>query len=106
MREGSSHIQEKIYRFFTNTDWLSLCLGFRIINLTTSYSNNNCLILNTIGLVESHKRGRKLFRFEAMWVGATRCEEIILSSWQSMEYSDSVKGLRSVVSLCSYHLKQ
>lgn len=41
-----------------------------------------------------------------MWVGATGCEEIISSTWQSMEYFDLVEGLRSDVSLCSYHLKQ
>lgn len=69
--------------FIAIVDWSSIFLGLTIPNFATSYSDHNGLILNTNGVVESWRRGSKPFRFEAMWLGANGCEDIIENSWQS-----------------------
>lgn len=53
MRGGRYHIQERLDRFFSNIDWLSIYSGSHIKNVITSYFNHNCLILNNVGAFES-----------------------------------------------------
>lgn len=57
----------------------------------------------TIGLVKSWRWSSKPFWFEAMWVGAKGCEDIIKNSWQSIEHADSITETRSVISSCNQH---
>lgn len=56
MRDGRCHIQERLDMFFTNTKWLSIYPGSKIRNVTTSFSDNNCLIFNIIGAFESQQK--------------------------------------------------
>lgn len=50
------------------------------------------------------RRGPKPFRFEAMWVEAANCEQVILRSWTSNHEQGGMDDVMRRISVCSENL--
>lgn len=57
-----------------------------------------------IDYVAPQWKGRKPFRFEAMWVGSRGCEVVISDSCRGGDSSNSIELVRSALSPCSRNL--
>lgn len=104
MQEGDTNIQERLDQFFATIDWLTLFPSPQVLSFPTSYSNHICLILNIIGLVEVSRQSKKPFRFEAIWIGADGCDDVISEFWSDRVEFDTVKTLEYALCLCSHNL--
>ncbi|KAG7983777.1 hypothetical protein I3843_04G123900 [Carya illinoinensis] len=94
LKEGSTLVHERLYRFGSNVDWLELYPYCRVSNLITPVSHHNCLILSTDALVQTVSKKSCLFKFESMWMGERSCEESIASAWSlnfNASFIDKIK---------------
>ena len=86
-KEGEAFVQERLDRACATLEWCEP--HSRVTNLTSSYSNNVPILLNT--QVERHTRRRRKIpnRFEEKWVTHPQCEEIVQQAWTSMQATSS-----------------
>ena len=50
-------------------------------NVASYSSDHNMLILKAIPPKCRNKRGKRLFRFEAMWLKEDECDEVVKEAW-------------------------
>ncbi|XP_042944747.1 uncharacterized protein LOC122278633 [Carya illinoinensis] len=82
-REGGQSISERLDRFFSNFKWHSLYPMATVIHGIVAYSDHVPIILKLTERVQ-RQVGRRLFRFEAMWVEAPDCKQIVQRAWRGV----------------------
>ena len=65
-RDAHVLIQERIDRFFVNTDWCTMYPEARVTQLTRCHSDHNPILLETNPT--SWARQNRLFRFQSFWL--------------------------------------
>lgn len=66
-----------IDRLVANTSWTNLFLDSHVRHGAIAYSDHIPILLNMIGEFLPSYKGPKLFKFEAMWLGAQKCLDIV-----------------------------
>ncbi|KAG2706415.1 hypothetical protein I3760_05G103200 [Carya illinoinensis] len=102
-REGASLIMQRLDRFLANSLWCDLYPNLRVYHGVAAHSDHSPLWLDIEGVL-IRRRGKKLFRFEAMWVGETACSSIIENVWRRVEDSASLSCILSCISTCAEDL--
>ncbi|XP_042983363.1 uncharacterized protein LOC122312776 [Carya illinoinensis] len=69
-------VKERLDRFLANSLWCDMFPNLRVTHGVAAYSDHIPLWLDTEGAL-FRRRSRRLFRFEAMWVGESECSSII-----------------------------
>ncbi|XP_042951290.1 uncharacterized protein LOC122285342 [Carya illinoinensis] len=83
-RERAHCISERLDRFLSNLKWHSFYPMASVIHGVIAYSDHVPIMLKlTAGSVQGPRK--KLFRFEAMWVDATDCKQVIQDAWRGVE---------------------
>ena len=74
-------VQERLDRALVSPNWTSLFPQVRMYNVASYSSDHNMLILKAIPPKGRNKRGKRLFRFEAMWLKEDKCDEVVKEAW-------------------------
>ncbi|XP_042958008.1 uncharacterized protein LOC122293496 [Carya illinoinensis] len=83
-REMAHCISERLDRFLLNLKWHSFYPMASVIHGVIAYFDHVPIMLKlTAGSVQGPRK--KLFRFEAMWVDATDCKQVIQEAWRGVE---------------------
>ena len=75
-------VQERLDRALVSTNWTSLFPRVRLYNVAFYSSDHKMLILKAIPPKSRNKRGKQLFRFEAMWLKEDECDEVVKEAWE------------------------
>lgn len=79
-REGMGLICERLDRFVGNGKWCNLFTINRVSHGFASYLDHVSIRLNNKGGIYTRHQGQKPLCFEKMWIGHSRCNEIIEAS--------------------------
>ncbi|XP_042954684.1 uncharacterized protein LOC122291103 [Carya illinoinensis] len=83
-REMDHCISERLDRFLSNLKWHSYYPMASVTHGVIAYSDHVPIILKLTVEIEKIPR-KKLFRFEAMWVDAADCKQVIQEAWRGIE---------------------
>ncbi|KAF5464768.1 hypothetical protein F2P56_014820, partial [Juglans regia] len=80
-KEGRTRIWERLERCFANSEWIHRYPHATIIHGAATYSNH------IPKWIEPHKgveigKGKRMFKFEAIRLGETECDDIIEDRWK------------------------
>ncbi|XP_042974784.1 uncharacterized protein LOC122306423 [Carya illinoinensis] len=96
-------VKERLDRFLANSWWCEIYLNLRVSHGVAAYSDHIPLWLDTEGAL-FRRRNRRLFRFEAMWVGEKECSSIIERAWCQRNGSISLDQIMGRISRCAIEL--
>ncbi|XP_041011306.1 uncharacterized protein LOC121255085 [Juglans microcarpa x Juglans regia] len=103
IREGNEGISESLDCLMANSKWWDLFPNMSATHSVVAYSDHLPLWIDTDeGLV--YNFGKKLFRFEAMWVGDKECANIIEKGWNNVGGPNSLYEIMGKVSKCAEDL--
>lgn len=104
---GIDNIQERLDRSLANSSWIAKFPNFSVQHLVRHQSDHCPLwLLWSKNSFSSRRRGRKKYRFEAMWLQDEMCESIVESSWTLSPHTSSSKSLVQKLSVVSTNLQQ
>lgn len=86
-RDGTQ-IHERLDKALVSQDWLSLFLSLKLYHKSSSVSDHSSLLLNFLPKPKKGKQ-KKLFKFESMWMGDARCEQVVVATWNEGLLSSS-----------------
>ena len=66
-------VWERLDRAFVSTDWSGMFPTTKLFHVANSVSDHSMLILNNVKPTGRWKKGKRLFRFESMWLRDERC---------------------------------
>ncbi|KAF5444778.1 hypothetical protein F2P56_033883 [Juglans regia] len=102
-RGPQDSISERLDRCLANRKWCNLFPYASVIHGTVAHSSHILIILHLNG--GSHRRrGKKPFRFEAMWVETEDYEKIIAKSWKEDTMNADLETLMDKIDSCSKSL--
>ncbi|XP_042950087.1 uncharacterized protein LOC122282202 [Carya illinoinensis] len=96
-------VKERLDRFLANSLWCDMFPNLRVTHGVVAYSDHIPLWLDTEGAL-FRRRSRRLFRFEAMWVGETECSSIIERVWGRRHGPISLDQIMGRFSSCATEL--
>ncbi|KAG2707736.1 hypothetical protein I3760_05G160800 [Carya illinoinensis] len=96
-------VKERLDRFLANSWWCEIHLNLRVSHGVAAYSDHIPLWLDTEGALV-RRRNRRLFRFEAMWVGEKECSSIIERAWCQRNGPISLDQIMGRISRCAIEL--
>jgi hypothetical protein len=89
---GTSHvIEERLDRAMANTEWLSLFPNVRLLNLLTSHSDHNPILLHSKPVQRNCYQYS--FKFENSWFKEEEIEEVVTRGWaldRELEITDRI----------------
>ncbi|CAI9775160.1 unnamed protein product [Fraxinus pennsylvanica] len=80
-RDGTSSVLERLDRAVANLQWCTSFPQAVVIHGCSPYSDHILLWLEVECIDEKMKWSKKMFRFEAMWVGEEECKNIVDRVW-------------------------
>ena len=83
-RDAHVLIQERIDRFFVNTDWCTLYPEARMTHLTRCHSDHNPILLETNS--RSWARQNRLFKFQSFWLSDPSFPQVVQKAWARAGY--------------------
>ncbi|KAG2666985.1 hypothetical protein I3760_15G091300 [Carya illinoinensis] len=101
--EGEGIVKERLDRFLANSLWCEMYLNLRVKHGVAAYSDHIPLWLDTEGAL-IRRRNRRLFRFEAMWVGEKECSSIIERAWCQRNGSHILDQIMGRIFRCATEL--
>lgn len=78
-RDAHILIQERIDRFFVNTDWCTLYLEAHVTHLTRCHLDHNPILLETNPT--SWARQNRLFKFQSFWLSDPSFPQVVQNAW-------------------------
>ncbi|MCI07323.1 endonuclease/exonuclease/phosphatase family protein [Trifolium medium] len=79
---GTDHvIEERLDRALANSLWLSLFPNAKLINLLTSHSDHNPILLQSKPRVQT--KFKYSFKFENSWFKKEDLEEVVAAGWRA-----------------------
>ncbi|GLT59335.1 hypothetical protein SLA2020_321600 [Shorea laevis] len=97
--------EEKLDRCLVTTAWRNLFPATKVSLLPPLSSDHTPLWVTLNGKVHRMQRQRRKFIFENMWLCDNTCQEVIQSSWESVERSGDWSGLALKIQRCSNRLE-
>lgn len=104
-RDGDELICKQLDKYVRNKAWCNLFPRGRVIHSSVAYSDHLPMILNTDGGALNHSNGSKPFRFESMWIGNAKCNEIIKDSSPPYNASVQDQNIMDYVQRCLERLR-
>lgn len=88
---GAYNIQERLDRYLANKYWLDKFSFHTVHHLAHMQSDHCPLLLNwdSKNPTPPRRRGKKPFRFEAMWLQDSSCLTLVDDLWRSIQIDQS-----------------
>uniref|UniRef100_A0A7N2LMG5 Reverse transcriptase n=1 Tax=Quercus lobata TaxID=97700 RepID=A0A7N2LMG5_QUELO len=102
-RSDGVQIRERLDRALATADWVSLFPMAKLHHLTSTALDHSPLLLH-FNRKKMKKRGKKLFRFESMWLKEPWCEEVVLEAWEEGLATHSEFPLNACLEKCRLKL--
>lgn len=80
-RFGNAIVEERLDKACASIEWFELLSVVKVCHVTASYSNHDPIFVDTATSTPTHRRRKKLHKFEEKWVTHLECEAKIYDSW-------------------------
>ncbi|XP_040987679.1 uncharacterized protein LOC121235397 [Juglans microcarpa x Juglans regia] len=98
-RETDQCISERLDRCLASLKWKAFFPMAKVIHGTTTYSDHTP-IKSHVHFASVQRRGKRPFRFEAMWVEDSSCQEVIKEAWLDSAGERRMEGVMKQISRC------
>lgn len=99
-RGGDQAIQERLDRFLKTVEWDVMFPNAVVTHLTRIASDHCPIILDSEGI---RHRGKRPFRFEAMWIKDEACRSVVESAWNLQSRNGRITVMEKINS-CAQRL--
>ncbi|XP_075633790.1 uncharacterized protein LOC142606301 [Castanea sativa] len=104
-RPGDQNTWIRLDRSVATIDWILQFPASRIHHLEAFHSDHKSKLLCSDSELKRFYRKGRPFRFEAMWLKGSTCEEVIKTSWGGSLASNEVWSFNRKIMVCQDNLK-
>ncbi|KAL0458617.1 UNVERIFIED_CONTAM: putative mitochondrial protein, partial [Sesamum latifolium] len=105
-RKALATVRVRLDRAFACHRWKSRFLATKVSHLPRIYSDHRPIMIEIEIRINRRNRSNRIRRFEAYWVKAKECEQIITKSWKNQESSLNHEEAWSCIDNCKVGLFQ
>ena len=80
-KSNGSQIRERLDKVVATIDWIIKFAQAKLFHKSSSTADHNPLVLKLVK-EKTIPKHPKIFRFEAMWLKYSTCEEVVTSAWE------------------------
>ncbi|XP_041001573.1 uncharacterized protein LOC121247264 [Juglans microcarpa x Juglans regia] len=102
-REGDGHISKRLDRYLGNSLFCCLFPQAVVLHGTVAYSDHLPVMFESL-CCRDRPLMKKQFRFEAIWVGEERCEQIINQVWRNRGATFGMEEVLNLIKGCGEEL--
>ena len=103
-QSDGTQIRERLDRAVATVDWVIKFPQAKLFHRTSSASNHNPLVLNLMRKKLKPVQ-TKIFRFEAMWLKDSSCEDVVNSAWEEGLHMGTEFPIESCLENCRAKLE-
>ena len=98
-------VRERLDRALVSPNWAAAFPVVRLFHVATSVSDHCILVLKEYRPTRKQRKGSKVWRFESMWLGDERCNEVVHEAWERGRGKVSQWPLEVCIEECQASLK-